>query len=122
MRSPKSRSRIEKLLKKARQAVPDYCLHPRKMQHGMHFTGAPLGLLRLLIGYRSQILIHLFAAAQERARHVVAQNQHLGHFVWRDHVAVDAPVDLERRQGPQQHAPLIRVGHRDRIGPGLKSL
>jgi hypothetical protein len=38
----------------------------------MHFTGAPLGFVGMFVLHRFEVLIDLLAAADQRARHVVA--------------------------------------------------
>ena len=48
-------------------------------------------------------------AGQQRARHVGAQHQQLGHAFGRDHIAIDLAVDLEGRDAAQQGAPVIEV-------------
>ncbi len=108
----------QELLEKARQADRRDFLHAREVQHGMHFAGAPLGFGGLLVRHGLQVLVDLLAAAQQRARHVVAQDQELRHLERRDHVAVDAPVHFECGERAQQHAPFVGIGHHAGVGAG----
>ena len=57
----------------------------------------------------AQVVDHLVHAARQRARHVGAQDQQLGHLLGPDHVAIDLAVDLEAGDRAQHRRPVIEV-------------
>ena len=64
----------------------------------------------------SQRLVDEVHAGMQRARHVVAQDQELGHAARRDDVAVDLAVGLEAGHRAQQRAPLVVVDRAADVG------
>jgi hypothetical protein len=78
-------------------------------QVALQAAGAAQRLAALLVGHQLQVGHHLVHAGRQRARHVGAQDQQLGHLLGPDDVAVDLAVDLEAGDRPQDRAPVIEV-------------
>ena len=88
------------------------------VQPGVQLPRLPLDLARVVVAEQLQRLEDEVHARMQRSRHVVAQDQQLGHAPRRDHVAVDLAIRLEARHRAQQRAPLVIVDRAADVGGG----
>ena len=75
----------------------------------MEQTHLALGFAGMAVGDQIERLDHPVHAEMQRARHVVTQNEQLGHPLRRDDVTIDLAVNLESRHGTEQRPPLVKI-------------